>query len=256
MEYKFEDLLKIVKTLRGENGCPWDREQTIESLKSYVLEESYEVMDACTEGGMKLADELGDLLLQIVMIAEIASEEGSFNINDVIKLISEKMIHRHPHVFADECAKTSAQVLDNWEKIKRNDRRITTHADAMRDIAAAMPAQLRAYKVQGKAAKTGFDWDNASGAAEKLTEEIGEVLDAEKGGNAGEIHEEVGDMLFSAVNVARKLNINPELALADATDKFINRFDKMETLAKDRKINLENSGLEAMDKLWDEVKSR
>ncbi len=255
MKYTFDDLCETVKTLRSENGCPWDREQTIPDLKNYVLEESYEVIDACSVGGMKLADELGDLLLQIVMIAEIASEEKSFDITDVINLVTEKMIHRHPHVFADGSAKTSEQVLENWDKIKRNDRKITSHADSMRDIACAMPSLLRAFKVQGKAAKVSFDWDSAEGAAEKLHEEISEVLEAEKTKNSSDIFEETGDMLFSAVNVARKLKVNPELALSEATDKFINRFEKMEKLIENEGKDIENMTLPELDVFWDKVKT-
>ncbi len=255
MKYTFDELCEIVKTLRSDHGCPWDREQTIPDLKNYVLEESYEVIDACNTGGMKLADELGDLLLQIVMIAEIASEEKSFDITDVISLVSEKMIHRHPHVFADATADTSAEVLDNWEKIKKNDRKIDTTSGVMRDIASAMPALLRAYKVQGKAAKVNFDWDTAEGAAEKLSEEISEVLEAERSKTSADVCEEVGDMLFSAVNVARKLKVNPELALTDATEKFISRFEKMENLIKEEDKNIENMSLSELDIFWERVKN-
>ncbi len=255
MKYTFDDFCDIVKTLRSDHGCPWDREQTIASLKNYVLEESYEVIDACDAGGMKLADELGDLLLQVVMIAEIASEEKSFDISDVISLVSEKMIHRHPHVFADAVANTSDEVLENWDKIKRRDREITSTADSMRDIAGAMPSLLRACKVQAKAAKVNFDWDTASEAAFKVNEEVNEVLEAAESKTAEDVFEETGDMLFAAVNVARLLKINPELALSAATDKFIGRFDKMEKLIKAQGKSPEEMSLSELDIYWEKAKN-
>ena len=254
--YVIQDLLEITRILRGENGCPWDRQQTIESLKKYVLEESYEVIDACDAGGMKLADELGDLLLQITMMSQIGTEENSFCFDDVCNLICQKMILRHPHVFGDETADTSEKVLDNWEKIKQKERSFTTVTESMQDITAALPSLLRAYKIQKKAAKVGFDWEDAGGAMAKVKEELAETEEAARMKNPEAITEEIGDLLFAVVNAARFYGVNPELALKAANDKFIHRFAFVEQSAAQQGRDLEKMPLEEMDELWEQAKEQ
>ena len=253
--HNIDDFLKITAILRGEGGCPWDREQTYESLKKYVLEEAYEVIDACDTGGMKLADELGDLLLQITLLSQIGTEDGTFCFDDVCDLVSKKMIKRHPHVFGNVKADTSEQVLDNWEKIKRGERDIKTVSGAMRDITKGMPALLRAYKIQSKAAKVGFDWDNVSGCLDKVREETLEVEKAIENGSEEEIKKEIGDLLFAVVNVARFQKVNPELATEEANKKFMRRFEYVEKEAAKSGKNLEDMTLKEMDKLWDKAKA-
>lgn len=252
--YTFEDFTKLIATLRGEGGCPWDRQQTFESMKNTVLEESYEVIDACDVGGMKLADELGDLLLQIVLLAQIGSEEDSFNINDVINCISEKMIHRHPHVFGDVKADSAEQVLINWDKIKREEKNDKTVSASLMDITKTLPSILKAHKVQSRAAKVGFDWKETKDVILKLKEELSELEEAIEKEDSIEIHEELGDLLFSVINVSRFVKVNPEIALNDSTKKFVDRFTKVEELANAQGKRVEEMSFEELDKLWDDVK--
>ncbi len=252
--YTFEDFTKLIATLRGEGGCPWDRQQTFESMKSTVLEESYEVIDACDEGGMKLADELGDLLLQIVLLAQIGSEENAFNIDDVINCISEKMIHRHPHVFGDVKADSAEQVLINWDKIKREDKKDKTVSASLMDITKTLPSILKAHKVQSRAAKVGFDWKETKDVILKLKEELSELEEAIEKDDSSGIHEELGDLLFSVINVSRFVKVNPEIALNDSTGKFVDRFTKMEELANKQGKTVDEMSFEELDKLWDDVK--
>ena len=253
-KYTFDEFIKIIADLRGENGCPWDKEQTFVSMKSNVLEESYEVIDACDSGGMKLADELGDLLLQVVMLSQIAKEAGEFDISDVIDCISKKMIHRHPHVFGDVKADTSEQVLKNWDKIKREDKKDSSVTKSLMDITKTLPSVLKAHKVQSRAAKVGFDWDNTDDVIDKVYEEMGELKDAYKKGDEANTHEELGDLMFSVINLSRFLKVNPELALNDSTEKFVRRFEKIEKAALDAGKNVETMSFEEMDTLWEEVK--
>ena len=251
--YRFDDLVEIMGILRGEGGCPWDREQTMGDIKKYVLEECYEVMEACDIGGEKLADELGDLLLQIVFLAQIGKEEDSFDIDRVTTLICQKMIRRHPHIFGSVAADSSEAVLETWEKIKWQERGIQSHSQALQDVAKSLPALLRAFKVQKKAAKVGFDWDQVEGALDKTKEELEETKGAIAHGTQEQMEEEIGDLLFSVVNIARFQKVNPELALTGATEKFIRRFSYIEQQAKKP---LEDMNLEEMDVLWEEAKEK
>jgi len=253
-KYDINDFLEITHLLRAPGGCPWDREQTYETMRKYVLEEAYEVADACPEGGMKLADELGDLLLQITLLSEMGKEDGRFCFDDVCDLVSKKMIARHPHVFGDVQAETSEKVLENWEKIKRSERDISTVSDSMRDVTKGLPALVRAYKIQSKASKVGFDWDDVSPCIEKIHEEAEEVREAIKTGNSKEIEKEIGDLLFAVVNVARFQEVNPEIAAEESNKKFINRFEYVETKAREAGRDLKDMTLGEMDKLWDEAK--
>ncbi|WP_097027777.1 nucleoside triphosphate pyrophosphohydrolase [Clostridium peptidivorans] len=253
----FYDLLEIMKTLRGEDGCPWDREQTHESLKKYLIEESYEVIEAIeNKNDDMLIEELGDVLLQVVFHAEIGNEEGFFNINDVIQSICNKMIERHPHVFGEADVENSNEVLNNWDKIKKKEKGFKTYTEEMKHITKILPALIRAEKVQKKAAKVGFDWDKIEDAFEKVKEEFYEVKDVYKNNNREKILEEVGDLIFSVVNVARFLDIDPEFALNYTIDKFINRFNHIEQTAINKSLKLENMTLQEMDLLWEEAKTQ
>lgn len=252
----FNDLLKIMEKLRGPEGCPWDREQTPESLKKYLIEESYEVLEAIDEkDDNKLIEELGDVLLQIVFHAEIGREEGFFNINDIINSICNKMILRHPHVFKDVNLSTSEEVLEQWDDIKRKEKGIESYAEDMKKVAKSLPALIRAEKVQKKASKVGFDWDKVEEALDKVLEEFVEVKDVYNKGNQSRILEEIGDLIFATVNVARFLNVDSELALDKTIEKFIKRFSFIEESAKAKGFDLKDMTLEDMDELWNFAKN-
>lgn len=252
----FYDLVSIIDILRGEDGCPWDKKQNHDSIKRDLIEESYEVLEAIDKKDENMIEEeLGDVLFQIVFHSQIGKEEGYFNINDVIQGICNKMINRHPHIFGDEIADTSEAVIDKWDKIKMKEQNLSNYTDALKHIAKNLPALIRAEKVQKKAAKIGFDWDKIEDAMDKILEELNEVKDVYKGSNRDKILEEVGDLAFSVVNVARFLDIDTENALNYTIDKFIKRFEFMELKAIEMDTNLENMTLSEMDKLWNEAKS-
>ena len=252
----FQDLLDIIETLRNPGGCPWDREQTHESLKSALLEECYEVIDAIeNEDEDALIEELGDVLLQVVFHASIGKEDGYFDIMDVIGGISNKMINRHPHVFGNEEANTSEQVLVNWDEIKKEEKGIKTLTEEMQNIAKSLPAATRAYKVQKKAKKVGFDWDDVNCAMDKVKEELNEIKEVYNCEDKSIIEGEVGDLLFACINVARFLEVDGELALDKTIKKFIKRFSYIENEAIKNNKNLKDMTLEEMDKLWEEAKT-
>ncbi|MBO3313812.1 nucleoside triphosphate pyrophosphohydrolase [Clostridium perfringens] len=252
----FQDLLDIIETLRNPGGCPWDREQTHESLKSALLEECYEVIDAIeNEDEDALIEELGDVLLQVVFHASIGKEDGYFDIMDVIGGISNKMINRHPHVFGNEEANTSEQVLVNWDEIKKEEKGIKTLTEEMQNIAKSLPATTRAYKVQKKAEKVGFDWDDVNCAMDKVKEELNEIKEVYNCEDKSIIEGEVGDLLFACINVARFLEVDGELALDKTIKKFIKRFSYIENEAIKNNKNLKDMTLEEMDKLWEEAKT-
>lgn len=252
----FQDLLDIIETLRNPGGCPWDREQTHESLKSALLEECYEVIDAIeNEDEDALIEELGDVLLQVVFHASIGKEDGYFDIMDVIGGISNKMINRHPHVFGNEEANTSEQVLVNWDEIKKEEKGIKTLTEEMQNIAKSLPATTRAYKVQKKAKKVGFDWDDVNCAMDKVKEELNEIKEVYNCEDKSIIEGEVGDLLFACINVARFLEVDGELALDKTIKKFIKRFSYIENEAIKNNKNLKDMTLEEMDKLWEEAKT-
>ena len=246
---KIEALIETVKILRGPNGCPWDKEQTMKSLKPCLLEEAYEVLEVMEEGGKKLKEELGDLLLQICMQSEIQNEAGLFNIYDVAESINEKLIRRHPHVFGNEEVENSEEVMVNWEEIKKTEDSHKDRESAIDGIPITLPAMQKAYKIQKKAAKTGFDWENADGAMLKLEEEIEEVREAVREGDLSHIEEEIGDMIFAVINIARKLKVDPEEALNRTIKKFDKRFRYIE-----KNIDIKNADLQKMEKLWQEAK--
>ena len=252
----FNDLLEIMDILRGAEGCPWDKEQSHESLKKYLVEECYEVLEAIDEkNDDMLIEELGDVLLQVVFHAKIGKEQGYFNINDVIAGICNKMIHRHPHVFGTETINTSEEVLTTWDKIKRDEKGFETYTEELKHVGKNLPSLMRAEKVQKKASKIGFDFDNVESAMDKVIEELKEVKDVYKSNNKAKILEEIGDLFFSVVNVARFLDIEPESALHCTIEKFIKRFDYMEKVSLERGMKLEEMSLNGMDSLWNEAKT-
>lgn len=254
-EYKFDDLVEIVKILRSPEGCPWDREQTHKSVRADFIEETYEVIEAIDTDDLDLLkEELGDVLLQVALHSEMESEKGTFNINDVCDGICKKLIIRHPHVFGNVNAETTDQVLKNWDAIKMQTKSQQTQTQAMESVSKALPSLMRSSKVQKKAAKVGFDWEKPEDALDKLMEECEELKEAIQNGDKENQIEELGDVLFSAVNVARLLKIDSEHALYDACDKFISRFSKVEALANERNIDMKNASLSELDSLWDEVK--
>ncbi len=250
-EYGFEDLLRIMDILRGEGGCPWDREQTHESIRKNFIEEVYEACEAIDlKDNTLLCEELGDVLLQVVFHADMAEDEGAFDINDVCDGVCRKLILRHPHIFGDTKAGTSAEVLDNWEAIKRIEKVQKTYSDSIRQVAKSLPALMYAEKVQKKAKKAGFDWPDISGALDKIDEEKAELVWAMHGD--GDVADELGDLLFAVVNTARFLDVDPEEALERASAKFVGRFCRMEELAGES--GLDGMSLEEMDRLWDRAK--
>lgn len=253
--YDFNDLVEIVRILRAPGGCPWDAEQTHQSIRRGFLEEAYEVAEAIDENSPEhLKEELGDVLLQVVFHASIAQEDGWFDLNAVADGICKKLIYRHPHVFGDVSVQSTGEVLANWEELKRKEKGQASNADAVDAVARSLPALWRAEKVQKKAAKCGFDWDDVSGAADKLAEETDEFRRALNGD--GDPLEELGDLLFAAVNTARFLKADPEDCLNAATDKFAARFRKVEEAAAAQGKRLEDMPLAEMDKLWNEVKHK
>ena len=264
----FESLVALQARLRAPNGCPWDREQTHDSLRTYLVEETYEVLDALASGDAhKFADELGDLLLQIVFHAQLAAEVGKFDIADVIEQIYTKMVRRHPHVFGKIRAETSAQVLKNWEQLKAEERAKNQPAQPAPAPAASildavprsLPALLEAHQLTRRAANVGFDWPDVDGIFEKLAEETAELKSALGGlasgdGSPGRIEEEVGDLLFVGVNLARFLGLDAEIALKKANRKFARRFREMERLSAARGQALRDLSAAELDALWNEVK--
>lgn len=257
--HPLDPLVNVMAKLRGPGGCPWDKEQDHKSLKKYLIEEAYEVLDAIDRGDdAALVEELGDVLLQVVFHSQIASEEGRFDIDDVVEAITEKLIRRHPHVFGDASAPDAETVLANWEKLKQEERAQksgeTARPSLMDGIPKGLPALMLAADVQRRAAKVGFEWEEASGALEKVAEELGEVAQARAAGDREKLFEEWGDLLFALVNVARYDGIDPEEALRHAAKKFADRFRHIEARAAESGRELSEMTLAEMDALWDEAK--
>lgn len=251
------DLMSLVETLRSEDGCPWDREQTHESIKDAVIEESYEVKDAIEkEDDDALVEELGDVLFQVVFHATIGKEDEYFDLNDIIEGVYNKMVYRHPHVFGDATVTSSNDVLVEWDKLKNKEKEFKSTTDELNGVAKALPSLIRAQKVQKKASKVGFDWDNIEGALNKVEEELNEVKEVYNSGNVARILDETGDLFFACVNVARFLGVDSENAVNGAIDKFIRRFSLMEKSATDEGLKLSEMSLEDMDRLWEKVKKQ
>lgn len=253
--YTVKDLEEIVAILRAPGGCPWDAEQTHESVRREFLEETYEVVEAIDEANPDhLKEELGDVLLQVVFHAQMEREAGRFDLEAVADGICKKLIYRHPHVFGQVEVSGTGQVLENWDQLKRKEKGQSTHTDALNSVARSLPSLWRAEKVQAKARKAGFDWDEVSGPLDKLSEELDELKTAVA--ENSNIEEELGDLLFAAVNLSRFVKVDCENALTAATDKFIRRFAKVEELAKERGRAMEHMTLAELDKLWDEAKHK
>ena len=255
-------LLSIMKALRNpQTGCPWDIKQDFSTIAPYTIEEAYEVNDAIMSGKRdKICDELGDLLLQVVFHAQIAAEEGSFTFSDVAAGISEKMVRRHPHVFGDGAAKTDGDVRANWEQIKAEERQQENGMDSgvLAGIAVTLPAMVRASKLQRRAANVGFDWPDLGAVIDKLHEETDELQSQweEDKTDKDRLRDEVGDILFVAANLARKVGIDPETALIETNRKFERRFSYIEQELARENIPIKDAGLERMDKLWDAAKMK
>jgi MazG family protein len=260
----FAKLVAVMARLRAPGGCPWDREQTHDTLRTYLIEEAYEVLDALdSTDDVKFAEELGDLLLQVLFHAQIASEAGRFAISDVIREIYEKMIRRHPHVFGEKRAKDAAEVLRNWEIIKQEERRNKSGqstaeaepASILDGVPRTLPALLEGLQLTRKASRIGFDWQNVDGIFDKLGEEASELRHAlDKNESASRIESEVGDILFVAVNLARFLNVDPEIAMKKASSKFSRRFHEMERLARHQGTTLAEIPRPEMESLWEQSK--
>lgn len=252
----FDELVQLMTRLRGPDGCPWDRKQTLPSLKPFVIEEAYEVVDAIDMDDRRaLAEEVGDLLLEAVFVAEITREEGSFDIYDSITAIYEKLVRRHPHVFGDVEANDAEQVLVNWEKLK-NEERKAEDKSLLAGVPQSLPALLKASRLTEKASRVGFDWRAAEDVFTKFDEELAEVHEAIRSGDESQVHEEIGDLLFTIANLARKLNVNPEEALQSTNRKFTSRFESMEREARAADKNLDQYTLEEMDAMWERAKNR
>lgn len=251
-ERGIDRLLHVVDRLRGEGGCPWDREQTLETLKPYLVEECYEVLDALDGGNPDdHAEELGDVLLQIAMHARIRSEESAFTFDDVAHRIADKLIHRHPHVFGDVEVADSDEVLANWEQLKASEKE---GASILAGIPRHLPALQKAQRLQSRAAHVGFDWDHIHDVVAKIDEELAETREAMEQEDAEHLAEELGDLLFAVVNLARYVDINAEEALRKTCDKFIRRFNGVEQRVKDNGQVLHECGLETLDAHWNSVK--
>ena len=251
--YDFMHLAEIMSMLRAPEGCPWDREQSHESLKQYFIEETYEVLEAIDlKDPDKLMEELGDVLLQVVFHAEIAREHGEFDIGDVTTRVCRKMIERHTHIFGDIKVDSPEQVVDNWEALKKREKGFKSHTQVLKDIPSNLPALIRGYKVQKKAALVGFDWEQVEDAMKKVDEELKELKAVYQDGSDEEKAGELGDLLFAVVNVARFLRIHPELALTATIEKFIKRFEYIE---KNASRPLEEMSLAEMDELWNRAKT-
>lgn len=249
----FTRLVKIMAALRGERGCPWDKEQTRQTLKPFLIEETYEVLEAIDDDDQeKIKEELGDLLFQIIFHSRIAEERGEFNIHDVIKKISEKMIARHPHVFGEERYETSEEVLRQWEDRKREEGKI--RESILEGIPKELPSLLRAQRIQARAAKVGFDWERMEDVLKKLEEELTEFKEALSQKDQPAIEDELGDIFFALVNISRFVGVNPEDALRKTISKFISRFRYIEMKAAESGRSLSDMTLNEMDLLWEEAK--
>lgn len=253
----FAELVKIMEQLRGEEGCPWDREQTHESLKPFLIEEAYEVLEAMEARDQeRFQEELGDLLFQIIFHTQIGKEQGQFTMEQLLEKITEKMVRRHPHVFSDSLVADAQEVLFNWEEIKRREKEGKRAGSALDGIPRDLPSLLRAHRLQDRASRLGFDWPDVKGAYAKAEEEMGELQSALHEGDRSRMEEELGDLLFSLVNIARFIEVNPEEALRKAIDRFIQRFHHIEEGFKQQGRKIQKGDLEEMERLWREAKQK
>ena len=254
-KYDFNDLVEIMRILRSPDGCPWDRVQTHESIRQNFIEETYEAIEAIDTNDVELMrEELGDVMMQVVFHALMEEENGNFDMNDVCDEVCKKLIVRHPHVFADTVADTADEVLTNWDKIKMETKSQKSQSEVLSSVSKALPALMYSQKVQHKAAKVGFDFEKTDDTLMKVEEELSELKTAIENNDEENMSEELGDLLFSVVNVARFIKVDSEKALYDATLKFTNRFAKVEKICKERNIDMATASLSTLDSLWDEVK--
>ena len=238
-----------------ENGCEWDKEQTFQSIAPHTIEEAYEVVDAINRSNIPdLEEELGDLLLQVVFLSQIASEDNLFNFNDVVQTITRKLIRRHPYVFSEKRDHSSEEQMDQWEEIKQEERKLKKQSSILDGIAINLPALKRSQKIQKRAAKVGFDWPDSKGVFKKIKEEIRELEEAIESKNQESMKEEVGDLLMIITNLAQKLDVDSEEALKGSNEKFIHRFSYIESKLNDSDKRFEDSSLALLDELWDESK--
>lgn len=253
--YTVDDLIGIMRVLRGENGCPWDREQTHTSIRNNLLEEAYETVDAIDRlDDTDMVEELGDLLLQIVFHCQMAEERGAYNLNDVADGICKKLIYRHPHIFSNVVAKTSDEVLNNWDNLKKKEKHMTSYSDTLKAVPKSFPACMRAQKIQKRASKAGYDFDSVSDTVTKIEEELTELKEAISNKDKNTAAAELGDLLFSIINTARHLKVDAEEQLFASTERFISRFSLAEDLAVADNLDLADLSNEERDVLWERSK--
>lgn len=254
-KYDINDLIKIMNVLRSPDGCPWDREQTHKSIRSNLIEETYEAIEAIdTDNTSLLKEELGDVLLQVVFHSKMEEELGTFDFSDVADGICKKLIVRHPHIFSDLELSTSDEVLENWDKIKMKTKSQVSQSEAMNSISRSLPTLMRSKKVQQKASKIGFDFKDVKDAMGKISEEYNELKKAIDNETNDEIFDELGDLLFSVVNVSRILKIDPDYALFKSCDKFISRFTKAEKIIIEKGLDISKLSYQELDSIWSESK--
>ncbi|MBQ7580754.1 MAG: nucleoside triphosphate pyrophosphohydrolase [Clostridia bacterium] len=255
-KYNFDDLVQIMRRLRAKDGCPWDAEQTHESIKANLIEETYEVIEAINKKDSDLlCEELGDVMMQVVFHAQMESEKGVFTIDDVTDGVCKKLVERHPHVFGTVRVDSVDDVLTNWEQIKNQSKNRKTTTQSMLSVPKELPALMRSSKVQGKAKKVGFDWGTIEPVYDKLDEEIAELKEAVAQKDKAHIKEELGDVLMTVVNLSRFIDCDAEECLNLSVDKFINRFSKVEQFAQDRSIDIKSAPIDKLEELWQEAKT-
>ncbi|MDQ7784512.1 MAG: nucleoside triphosphate pyrophosphohydrolase [Desulfomonilaceae bacterium] len=253
----FGKLITLIRILRSENGCPWDKEQTPQSFHPYILEEYHEMVHAMNQGDKEeIADEMGDLIFLVIFVAYMFEQQGLTTLKDVVEGVIEKMTRRHPHVFGDATATNSGEVIDKWREIKAGERNISRRDSILDGVPRSLPALSRAQKLAGRAAKVGFDWTRPEDVFDKIDEELNELRDAVSAQSSRAIREELGDLLFVIVNAGRHLKVNSEAALNDTSDKFERRFRFIESGLKAQGRSLEDADLKEMDRLWDEAKNQ
>ena len=254
-KYGFDDLVKVMRVLRGPGGCPWDAQQTHESIRKNFIEETYEVIEAIDAADpVLLQEELGDVLLQVIYHAAMEEEKGSFSIDDVCDGICKKLVIRHPHIFGDVKVDTAEEVLSNWEMIKQQEKGQKTAAETLESVPKVLPALMRAEKIQKRASRAGMDYDSVADAFRDLRSEVDELEDAVKYGTPEQRGLELGDLLFSAVNVSRFICADAEESLGLSCEKFVKRFAQVEKLARQRDIDMKTAGIQKLDEIWQEIK--
>ncbi len=255
LEERLDALVRLIEVLRGESGCPWDRVQTKESLKSFLIEEAYEVIEAISQGSAeRLKEEVGDLLFQLLFLCQICKEKGDFTLDDVLKGVKEKMMRRHPHVFGPEKLSSAREVWKKWESLKKEEEGSEASKSLLDNLSPELPALLKAHLISARVARVGFDWEKGADILSKLEEELEEFKEACRRGATDKIEQEIGDILFVLVNIARHLGVNPEIALQRTNRKFIERFKYIEEKLQAEGKDIDKTTLEEMEELWQEAK--